>query len=221
MNVLSRLLRIESATGFGTAFTIEHGDEQFLITARHVVPENDPVNVQLLGANESFTESLTRVAGIPAAVDIAAFPLPHVLTPALPVAVMSTGMTLGQDVFFLGYAYGVAFAMPGLGMMPLVKKATLSGIQHEDGTTIIYLDGFNNPGFSGGPVVFYSKDSDEQRIGAVISGYRIDPLEVISEGQSGQPATVQANSGIIISHNIGFATEAIVAFREEYPRSAR
>jgi hypothetical protein len=106
-----------------------------------------------------------------------------------------------------------------MGSFPLVKRATLSAIQPEEDVTILYLDGFNNPGFSGGPVVFYPPGSNMLHVAGVISGYRIDPLEVVDEERPDWRAVVEANSGIIVAHGIGHATEAIDAHRGSRPGS--
>ena len=62
----------------------------------------------------------------------------------------------GQDVYFLGFPYGLHGDMSALSNdlpFPFVKKGIIS-LFHNDGVNRIYLDGHNNPGFSGGPVVF-------------------------------------------------------------------
>jgi hypothetical protein len=133
INVLARMVRIETALGVGTAFTGEHRDRQFLFTARHVVGDDDPVDAKLAVYDGRVVEtSLTRVPGIPDQVDMAVFLLAEPLTPTHPMLLDSTGVMLGQDVWFLGYAYGMSFTAPGIGFLPLVKRATLSAIHPEE-----------------------------------------------------------------------------------------
>jgi hypothetical protein len=77
------------------------------------------------------------------------------------------------------------------------------------------LDGINNPGFSGGPVIF--KTGPEQKILAVISGYHLEPTEVVSSAAAKKKApekrtqkqTVNLNSGFIIAYDIKYVVEAI------------
>ena len=97
-----------------------------------------------------------------------------------------------------------------------------------DPQRIWILDGINNVGFSGGPVLY--KTATDQRIFAVISGYRLEPTDVISSGalrlstppqvgnssereqrgsQAPQRETVNLNSGFIIAYDIRYAIEAI------------
>ena len=106
--------------------------------------------------------------------------------------------------------------------MPFVKHCTVSAIG-QDGNNILVLDGINNAGFSGGPVIF--KTGPDQRIVAVVCGYHTEPAEIVfsssaSRGlkenarQSAKPAahpkgTVNLNSGFIIAYGINYATEAI------------
>ena len=58
-------------------------------------------------------------------------------------------MILSENVCFLGYPFNFATGDKGINAgfpVPFVKKAIVSAF--EDST--IYLDGHNNPGFSGG-----------------------------------------------------------------------
>jgi hypothetical protein len=45
-------------------------------------------------------------------------------------------------------------AILGAFSVPLIKKAIISATVHEHGATVLLLDGHNNPGFSGGPIVY-------------------------------------------------------------------
>ena len=91
VNILTRMIRIETALGVGTAFTGEHQDEHFLFTARHVVGDDDPVKAKLLTHNRSLEASLARLTGLPSGVDIAVFPLSEPLTPTFPIALSPQG----------------------------------------------------------------------------------------------------------------------------------
>ena len=78
------------------------------------------------------------------------------------------------------------------------------------------LDGLNNPGFSGGPVIF--RTGADQRIIAVISGFVTEPAEVIpavakatteKKPAQHQKEKVEANSGFMVAYTIDPAVEAI------------
>ena len=72
------------------------------------------------------------------------------------------------------------------------------------------LDGHNNPGFSGGPVITYSEKMDKQFIVAIISGYINQPQSVnVTYGTVTNPLLINENSGIIISYTSGYIKEII------------
>ena len=74
------------------------------------------------------------------------------------------------------------------------------------------LDVINNPGFSGGPVILGT--GDNLKFVAVISGYYLQPTEVI-RGNAAALAPdapkdmVNVNSGFIIAYDIAHAVDII------------
>ena len=48
---------------------------------------------------------------------------------------------------------------------------------------VIYIDGFNNPGFSGGPIVFWDFSQHVYKILGVVQGYKEDSAKVVINGQ--------------------------------------
>jgi hypothetical protein len=73
------------------------------------------------------------------------------------------------------------------------------------------LDGINNAGFSGGPVIV-GTDND-LKIVAVISGYSLEPTDVIrgdpKAAADGPKNTVGVNSGFILAYDISHAVDLI------------
>ena len=126
----------------------------------------------------------------------------------------SVGMLFGGACEFLGYAldggWRAKMDTGGSFWFPFIKHCTVAG-QDTDSRMWI-LDGINNPGFSGGPVIFGTGDS--LKIAAVISGYYLQPTEVI-RGNAAQLAPdapkdyVNENSGFIIAYDIAHAVDAI------------
>jgi hypothetical protein len=162
---------------------------------------------------------------------------------------------IGGDCDFLGYPYGSGWrasitfyslnkdAKPREGdkykqsqttkridwaWSPFVKRCTLSGSMVQNGITVFVLDGINNLGFSGGPVVT-GKDKSLD-VFAVVSGFHAEPLEVLPAPEPGQtyvspiPAppplpgqkskqqpkqVVESNSGLILAYDITPAIKAI------------
>ena len=120
---------------------------------------------------------------------------------------------LAQEVYFLLFPYGlrtnvgeIAYNFP----MPFVKRAIVSGFETENNLQRFYLDGINNPGFSGGPIVFKNPTTNQFEVCGIISGYRIDYADTIMDGKT-TPIQVQANSGLIIAYSIKVAKDLIDA----------
>ena len=107
---------------------------------------------------------------------------------------------------------------------PLVKKSIVSGMMENDGVTYgFYLDGHNNPGFSGGPCI--AKRSEmEYNVFGVVSGYVTEYRQVRgvvtdNEGKSmNVDVEVPENSGIIVGYNIGIIKDAIRRFIDRVPK---
>jgi hypothetical protein len=92
--------------------------------------------------------------------------------------------------------------------MPFVKRCTISALTIE-GKRIWVLDGINNVGFSGGPVIFGT--GPQLKIIGVVSGYRTEPADVIpSIPAAVQPnVKVNVNSGFFIAFDVAYAIDAI------------
>lgn len=206
---------MRTSEGLGTAFTIEHNERQYLVTAKHVLPDARGPNVVDLEGPETHEQlSVEALPGVPDDVDVAVIPLAEPLTEQLPVVPSSDGMILGQDCYFMGYPYGLGLGAVDRPELAFVKKAIVSAsTRSRSGVMLWYLDGHNNPGFSGGPVVYYNaaKGTQETRIAGVVSGYRIHHDEVEINGRLVPGAVVRANSGIVITTDIAQAIAAIDA----------
>ena len=143
---------------------------------------------------------------------------PSVATPA--------DVFIGGDCYFLGYPYGSGYtinfqgATRGVYMMPFVKRCTLSGVVHQGDTAIWILDGLNNEGFSGGPVVFRDAHGRFNAVGAVVSGYRRECINVNSPDGSAH-GTVDINTGLVVSYEIAQVIEAIRRAKKQPAPSLR
>lgn len=94
--------------------------------------------------------------------------------------------------------------------MPLVKKGIVSSFLFENPRKVLLLDGHNNPGFSGGPVIYRNAYDNSLRIAAIISSFR---YEIINAEHQNNVTDIQikTNTGIIISYGIEAAIELIKA----------
>ena len=151
-NVWERVVHIVCGAASETGFTIDHGGVPYLITARHVVDGSDPIQIRVRGSVVSVNS--VRLSIPIADADIAVFRLDREITPSgLPLPIGSDGMVFGQDGYFLGFPLGLRFDI-GPEYLPLVKRCTPSALSRIGGRSVLLLDGWNNPGFSGSPVVF-------------------------------------------------------------------
>ena len=224
-NVLYRVLRIRTATSTGSAFTIEVDGKQYVITARHLLNGFGSQGEVELWIGGRWTKVGVR-ALYPSKpdVDIAALDLGRPVTITFPLEPSSGGLTLGQQVYFLGYPYGLgtsraAPAPQGFGELPFLKGGIVSAVDDRDPeASILYLDGQNNPGFSGGPIVFWHAPSHSFRVAGVVRGYRNEALPVLKRESLDNPDArayndlyTRSNSGIVIGYDIRHIVDAIRA----------
>ena len=144
-------------------------------------------------------------------VDISVLAADIRISPKHPLPTTTGGITLGQDVYFLGFPYGLTSEIGELNQnfpLPLVKKAILSAFY--PATKLLLLDGHNNPGFSGGPVVFseVGKPANQLSVAGVISGYHPRMKSVYLEGKR-TPLEFEYNTGIIVAYGIKHAVDLI------------
>jgi hypothetical protein len=249
-DILTRVFMIETQFGRGTIFTVDVDNREYWITAKHMVTgaEHAPygsvtktsVTLKILDASapgEKWVPETFAVIDTEKDVDIVVLAAPSLIVqhPLRNLPLDSTGVFLGGDCEFLGFPYGGGWHTTIDGKpiwLPFVKHCTVSALPFESagsGITrvmgnedrkIFVLDGINNGGFSGGPVIFGT--GTEQKIMAVVSGYVLEPTEVINSGsrksapksaKTETPATspkgkVNVNSGFIIAFNIIYAVEA-------------
>lgn len=95
--------------------------------------------------------------------------------------------------------------------IPIIKSATMAGIADYPGSySTFLLDGHNNSGFSGGPVVFRSGENKENPLVVlgIISGYRTEVAPVTLAGKPTELAS-EVNTGIVICPTIKVATDFI------------
>jgi hypothetical protein len=208
-NFIHRTFRIKCGNSVGTGFTIDVDNKQYLVTAKHVVKGfGSAVGLEVFGNEIWSPVPATLVAHYSGDVDISVLaPVKPLSPPDLPITASSDGMMYGQDVYFLGFPYGVLsqviFGDDG-NPLPLVKKAVFSSFA---GNAYL-LDGHNNPGFSGAPVIFSRNEGPPTCVGAVISGYRFSPEPVFFD-EAATTITYRENTGIIISYKIELALDLI------------
>jgi len=199
-NILNRTLFIHSAE-YGSAFIIDVDNVEYIVTAKHLLPNTLVSSIQIRRNHAWVTHSVMEIGRAPGEIDIAVLKIHDQLVDSyLPAPADMDGLTLGQDVFFIGFPYKlegeVGLLLDG---RPLgyVKKGTVSVFNSPNHPALV-LDAINNEGFSGGPVVFapIGMPSNDLRFAAVVSKYRTENEPVLSA--DGLP------TGDIISYNTGF-----------------
>ncbi len=209
-SILERTFQFSFDESQGTCFTIDCDNRQYIVTARHLVwPITGPATISIKHEKVWKPCSVNLVGHCRGEVDISVLAAGFQLSSTHPLPTTG-GIILGQDVHFLGFPYGLTSEVGAFNRnfpFPLVKKATLSAV---DSNYLFFLDGHNNPGFSGGPVVFSpeGKPDNDLSVAAVISGYRLNMEPVYLEGER-TPLEFVYNTGIIVAYGIKHATDLI------------
>jgi len=164
-NVIHRVFRIKYGQNVGTGFAIDVDGRQYFVTAKHIVaPLVDKGQIEIF-ANGTWNTLPIQLVGHATDADVSVLTTDRRLTPSdLPLEPTSKGMAYSQEVFFLDFPYNILsqFIFEGSGYpLPLVKKAIVSSFVK---VGLYLLDGHNNPGFSGSPVVFARDAGNRGRV---------------------------------------------------------
>jgi hypothetical protein len=215
-NALQRTFRMKFGHETATCFTVDIDGKQYIVTAQHALPGiGQTVTIQLQHGGQWKDLSCNLVGIAPYEVDIVVLAPPHPISPSYPLEPTTKDMFLSQDAYFLGFPYDLQAEVGSLNAdfpLPLVKKACVSMLAFAPGKTkYLLLDGHNNPGFSGGPVIFSPHGQLQNiRVAGVISGYKFVWDKVFIQDKETDLA-VKYNTGIIVSYSIDYAVELIRA----------
>ena len=215
----------------------KHVSKQYLVTARHVVEGIESGNAIKIHHEREWKDLPVKVVGIgKGKIDVAVLACSVQLSPPLPLIASDKDMMLGQSASFLGFPFGwegggeqVNRGFP----LPLVKAGIVSMLSIGDMPTF-YLDGHNNKGFSGGPVVFFPNGQRGNRlhVAGVVSHYPVPKSHkswTPAVDRKGEPSTnpggepigyVQENSGIVGAIPIRYVVELIDANPIGFPLPA-
>ena len=191
-NIIQRVLFVKFQNGVGTGFTLEKEGKQYLISAKHVfsgLTKTDEIEIYNDGSWKKL--QVTPIFCSNDELDIIAFDIgDKKITPIHPIEIGMDGIQFAEDAYFLGFPYGLSTDSGEINNkypFPFVKKCIISSINFNNKQ--IYLDGHNNRGFSGGPVVVMRPGNKIKVIG-VVSGFLGDSVN------SGE------NSGIFYANSI-------------------
>lgn len=213
--ILQRTVMIRTATEQGTGFLIDYKGKLYMVTARHVLAGQpaDKATIQVRRNGEWLSLPPSKIL-YPKSdeVDIAVLKTDGAVSKPFGIvpAAGTGGATMGQQVWFLGYPF-----LEGLsshwknGEAPFIKRGTMSAIVATNpDAVLLYIDGFNNEGFSGGPIVFWDFSDHVYKILGVVKGYKPEAAKVIINGQAIN-TNVLVDSGILVGYGIGYAIQAI------------
>jgi hypothetical protein len=213
-NIYQRTFFIKYDRYNGTAFTFERDGVQYLASTGHTFPyvTNGQQIQYFIYRNNNWIEMEGYIYLHPnSQVDICIISLPRDISQRHPIILTSVGMALSMDVYFLGFPYGrfmdVAQPVNSGYPIPYVKKGIISSFSVIDGVEIIFLDGMNNPGFSGGPCIYMKRNTTIPVVIGIIKGYV--PNEIQFNSPLG-PITYNENSGIVDVQSIKYLDDIII-----------
>ncbi len=221
LDVVSRTHQIMVPDGStGTAFMLDIDSRQYIITAKHLVQESiSPFNIYWEQGWQTIPVGL--VGHCDGETDISVLHtihnLPKMLYPKGSHLGIETDLKLAEEVRFYGFPHGMSTPR-GEQSVPvaLVNRGIISGFFGTplgSGEESFLIDGHNNPGFSGGPVVTIR--NGEYKVAGVIAGYRHSYQRVYGTDAFSQVDETSVigylpeNTGIIIAYNINPALDII------------
>ncbi|MBK8810664.1 MAG: trypsin-like peptidase domain-containing protein [Acidobacteria bacterium] len=212
-NVIGRVFRIRVGERGGSSFAVEFDGRQYLITVAHLVDETEQFSCIDIWSDGKWKRFDAKLIGCDSNADVAVFALGFQIAKSPPIELSVEGIVWSQDVYFLGFPFGDDWNVKVndcLYPMPFVKKGILSAafLDDENKPRRLVIDGYNNWGFSGGPVVFEDVETGCFKIAAIISGYRSSVHDVY-RGQTATQLTVEVNSGLIEANCVSHAISLI------------
>ena len=235
-NILQRVLLIKYGESLGTCFTIDVDKKQYIVTAKHVVKGiKDNQSISIMNGQRWQAIPVKTIKVTPDEVDIIVLVADGQLTPSHELEPSIGNMILGQQMYFLGFPYGISMnevkilSLNNGYPLPLIKSGLLSAmsvVEKPDLYYILVLDGLNNEGFSGGPIVYKDIESNKLKVCGVIAGYLPQDDQVYRKIPLKQPdpktgkkykvdkktdtkLVVETNSGLVVGYSINLAVDAI------------
>lgn len=211
LKILDQVYLIQSDTLSGTCFAVDYNNEEYLVTARHIfrrlIKSDTSVFIKLYvkGRISDYTAKFYTHKN--PSIDIAVLKLNDKINKKESYP-LTGHIVIGQDVYFLGYpTFGghIFYTQSHSEIFPFIKRAIVSAsVNINDTTSIMFLDGQNNPGFSGGPIMYYDYFDNKHKIIGIISGYYLQEANLDTTSYK-----YYENSGIIKGYYIKQAVEII------------
>jgi Trypsin-like peptidase domain len=212
--MLKRTIMISNSRKYGTAFKIDDQGRVYLVTARHMVEGMPTTKATFQVWEENWWQDLpTTRTLLPKSndVDIAVLETDEKIDQPYGITADDTGggVTFGQQVWFLGYPFQIMTHGPNGETFPFMKRGSLSAIDSRNpNAVLIFIDGFNNEGFSGGPVIYWDFKNHKYSLLAVVKGYLDENARIRINGEDVKTQYL-VNSGILIGFSTKHIKEAI------------
>lgn len=141
----------------GAMFTLDHGGRQYLISAKHVLPDLSKIGEIEVRKNGDWEQIAVNYVGeTDENLDVIVFSAEKILSAPDLKLPMNMEVAIGQDVFFAGFPMGMHgdFVEINNGYpIPFIKKGNIS--MFGPSIDFLYIDALINKGFSGGPVIHH------------------------------------------------------------------
>jgi len=200
--------------GGGTCFMIDTDSRQYFVTAAHLFKTShksgDKVTIQMVVQNELENLEAEVFFHPNKNVDIALMKLSQKVSQGSGISLEARNVFFGDQVYFYGFPLTNMGTEAGGFKFPLIKTATVSGQLIYDGVDVLVLDGHNNHGFSGGPVLAYDSSKKKLSVIGVVSGYYFEPRNVQFKGEK---LSFDENSGIIICYGRNFIDDLLKKYK--------
>lgn len=211
--IIEKVFNILVDNKTATAFTIRYNNNEYLITAKHVVKSlGDQGKISILKMNSKIDIDVKiHYHKTFDDIDISVLEYesnlvekPHKLEYG------NKAVNLTQDAYFFGYPLDYCTCTPDsikldIFRVPLIKKGIISGIRIMDRKVLILIDAHSNKGFSGGPLII-TNNNGEPEICGVMSGYipYNGPLYIKNKDENIEVGSIlyKENSGIAYAYGI-------------------
>lgn len=238
-NLLSRTFEIRVTHGqmaeSGTAFIVEYQGRQYAITAEHLVaglPHEAMLEVYVESAWKQVPFMIWH--GNTNCNDVAVITPPgggKIVDGTLYDIPLGGNFPVGQALEFMGFPYGLFSPVKGFPRpIPLLKHGYVSGVAScsvvdpswKGPGDFFLIDGFNNPGFSGGPVVYADPNKPDHPLTfmGVVHGYRSAEDQIVARQGVVGDARALSNSGIMIVVPINEATKLLKQASDDLEKAA-
>lgn len=203
-NILQRVFRLSVNNRSGSAYTIEKDGQQYLVSASHIFEGQTEVNEVLIYHGKRWKPyNVQIVFNSPKKdADTIIFRLNEPISPTHDVTYNLAGAITGTWCYLLGFPFGFSNGAEEINEnypIPFIKAALLSALDGDShGFVKLYLDGHNNKGFSGGPVVWIPPGTKNMQVIGTISGFHKEAPH--SDATDEECDLFAVNSGIVIAH---------------------